>query len=185
MMREWIEVCRTMRTECLMPTYLAWLAEMYGRNGQPEEGLVVVSDALAVTSESGYQHWTAELHRLRGTLTLAAGAKGASSSTDSLRRDSARDSDEVAAQAVVERSAEACFLEALDVAGRQRAKSLELRAAMSVSRLWARQGRTSEARALLGNIYRWFTEGFDTADLKEARLLLGSLGDPQRQGAER
>jgi predicted ATPase len=186
MMREWIEVCRTMRTACLMPTYLAWLAEMYGRSGQPGEGLVVVSDALAVASESGYQHWTAELHRLRGTLTLAAGATAASSRSDSRRRDATRDGDEVAAQApVVEQSAEACFLEALDVARRQRAKSLELRAAMSLSRLWARQGKTSDAQALLGDIYRWFTEGFETADLREARSLLESLGHPQRHNAER
>jgi predicted ATPase len=72
--------------------------------------------------------------------------------------------------------AEACFQRALDIARRQEAKSLELRAAMSLSRLWLRQGKRDEARALLAPIYGWFTEGFDTADLQEAKALLETLG---------
>jgi predicted ATPase len=71
--------------------------------------------------------------------------------------------------------AEACFQQALDVARRQEAKSLELRAAMSLSRLWQQQGKRAEARELLAPIYGWFTEGFDTADLQEARVLLEAL----------
>ena len=71
--------------------------------------------------------------------------------------------------------AEACFRQALDVARRQQAKSLELRAAMSLARLWQRQGRRDEARQLLAEVYGWFTEGFDTADLREARALLTAL----------
>ena len=71
--------------------------------------------------------------------------------------------------------AEACFQQALDVARRQQAKSLELRAAMSLSRLWQQQGKRAEARELLAPIYGWFTEGFDTADLQEAKALLEEL----------
>src|SRR5262245_12357484 len=71
--------------------------------------------------------------------------------------------------------AEACFRKALDVARRQQAKSLELRAAMSLSRLWQQQGKSDDARALLAPVYGWFTEGFDTADLQEARALLEEL----------
>jgi predicted ATPase len=75
--------------------------------------------------------------------------------------------------------AEACFQQALDVARRQRAKSWELRAAMSLARLWQQQGKRAEAHALLAPIYGWFTEGFDTADLQEAKVLLDALrGSP-------
>jgi predicted ATPase len=74
-----------------------------------------------------------------------------------------------------EAEAEACFHQALDIARRQQAKSWELRAAMSLSRLWQRQGRRTEARELLAPIYGWFTEGFDIADLQEAKALLGEL----------
>jgi predicted ATPase len=73
--------------------------------------------------------------------------------------------------------AEACFQQALAVARRQQAKSLELRAAMSLARLWQRQGRRDEARQLLAEVYGWFTEGFDTADLQEAKALLETLGE--------
>jgi predicted ATPase len=71
--------------------------------------------------------------------------------------------------------AEACFQQALDIARRQQAKSLELRAAMSLARLWQRQGKRAAAHALLAPIYGWFTEGFDTADLQEAKALLDAL----------
>jgi predicted ATPase len=76
---------------------------------------------------------------------------------------------------------EACFQRALDVARRQEAKSLELRAAMSLSRLWQQQGKQTEARTLLAPVYGWFTEGFDTADLQEARGLLEQLSGERRQ----
>ena len=79
---------------------------------------------------------------------------------------------------------EACFQRALDVARRQQAKSLELRAAMSLSRLWRQQGKRQEARALLAPLYAWFSEGFDTVDLQEAKALLHELGaGPETGGA--
>ncbi len=76
----------------------------------------------------------------------------------------------------VHRSAEECFLKAVEIARRQQAKSFELRAVMSLARLWQQQGKKTEARQMLAEIYNWFTEGFDTADLQEAKALLEELG---------
>jgi len=132
------------------PYYLALLAEASAQVGQTTEGLEALAEALATLPKSGVRWWEAELHRLRGELLLQhAGAQPG--------------------------EAEACFQEALTVARRQQAKSLELRAAMSLARLWQRQGRRAEARELLAEVYGWFTEGFDTTDLQEARALLEAL----------
>jgi predicted ATPase len=118
--------------------------------GQPAAGLKVLDEALAMVAQSAAQWWEAELYRLRGELLLqCAGAHRG--------------------------EANASFQRALAIARRQQAKSLELRAAMSLSRLWQRQGRRGEAGELLAPIYDWFTEGFDTADLQEARELLDEL----------
>jgi predicted ATPase len=132
------------------PYFLSLLAEAYGKVGQPEEGLSVLVKALAIVDSTGGRHWEAELHRQKGELLLMQ--KG---------------------QKVGE--AEECFQKALDIARRQQAKSFELRAAMSLSRLWQQQGKQEEAHQLLAEIYGWFTEGFDTADLKEAKVLLEEL----------
>ena len=176
LMREWLVVCRTMRAECLMPTYLAWLAEMYGRAGQPAEGLLLVNEAFAAAAQSGYQYWTAELHRLKGALTLLSEQGGITGTSRSRRGEpSSRDHRGAASGSPVEQQVEACFLESLEVARRQGARSFELRAATSLSRLWARQGKARSAQALLADIYAWFTEGFDTADLTDARSLLEDL----------
>jgi predicted ATPase len=145
LMRAWVAACREIRSECLLPGYLAWLAEMYGDIGRPQEGLDLVDEALATGTRSGNHYWTAELYRLRGALTGT------------------------------EKDAESSFVEAIAIARRQRAKSFELRAATSLSRLWGRQGKTREAHALLAEAYAWFTEGFDTADLTDARALLEEL----------
>jgi predicted ATPase len=93
-------------------------------------------------------HWEAEIHRLKGELLLDSECSS---------------------------EAETCFLHAIDIARRQSAKSLELRAVMSLGRLFQRQGKRNEARQILVEIYGWFTEGFDTADLKEAKALLEEL----------
>jgi predicted ATPase len=98
----------------------------------------------------GECYYEAELYRLKGELLL---------------RQPAPD----------EQQSETCFCQALDIARRQQAKSLELRAATSLSRLWQRQGKRDEASELLAEIYGWFTEGFDTADLQEAEALLEAL----------
>jgi DNA-binding winged helix-turn-helix (wHTH) protein/predicted ATPase len=176
LMLEWVAVCREIRGECMMPTYLAWLAEMHGKTGRPAEGLILVSEALSVATQSGYQYWTAELHRLKGVLTLQSGPERVTAKPGPRQRRPAHAGDRSTAPgALAEGNAEACFLEALEVARGQRAKSLELRAATSLSRLWARQGKTNAAHALLAETYGWFTEGLDTADLREAKSLLDCL----------
>jgi len=145
LMQAWVAACREIRSECLLPGYRAWLAEMFGKVGRRQEGLDLVEEALAAGTESGNHYWTADLYRLRGAL------------------------------AGTEKDAESSFVEAVAVARRQRAKSFELRAATSLSRLWARQGKRWEAHALLAEVYAWFKEGFDTPDLKDARALLDEL----------
>ena len=132
------------------PQYLTLLAEAHGQMGQTEAGLAVLTEALTVVEQSGERSDEAEIHRLTGQLLLArSGGQHP--------------------------EAEACFRRALDIARRQEAKSLELRAAMSLSRLWQRQGKQDEARQLLAEVYGWFTEGFDTADLQEAKALRAAL----------
>jgi len=133
-----------------MPGFLARLAVAYGQVGQVDEGLHLVVEALAVVDTTGERYYKAELHRLHGELLLR--------------------------QAVAEaQAAEACFQQALAVARRQQAKSWELRAATSLSRLWQHQGKRAAAYDLLAPVYGWFTEGFDTADLQEAKALLAAL----------
>jgi predicted ATPase len=133
------------------PYFLSLLAEAYGKAGQPEEGLKVLVEALELLDTTGERNWEAELHRRKGELLLIEQG-----------------------QKVGE--AEGCFWKALDTARRQQAKSLELRAAMSLSRLWQKQGKQEEAHQLLADIYGWFTEGFGTPDLQEAKALLQAQG---------
>jgi class 3 adenylate cyclase/predicted ATPase len=130
--------------------FVALLAEAFWRGGQVEEGLSTVTKELARTRKTGERFYEAELHRIRGELILLQ------SHPD-------------------EQQAETCFQEAINVSRQQSAKSLELRAVMSLSRLWQRQGKQEQARKLLADVYGWFTEGFDTADLKAAKALLEEL----------
>jgi predicted ATPase len=132
--------------------FLGLLAEALGRGGQIEEGLGVLAEALTLMDGTGTVFFGAELHRLQGEFLL--------------RQQGAE---------VAGREAEACFRRAFTVARRQQAKSLELRAAMSLTRLYQQQDRQAEARPLLTECYDWFTEGFDTPDLREANALLESL----------
>jgi predicted ATPase len=136
--------------------FLALLAEACEGMGQGEEGLNALAEALTLVEKNEERIHEAELYRLKGELTLAQSrvpGLGAS----------------------VQQEAEACFLKAIEVARKQQAKSWELRAAMSLSRLWQQQGKKEEARKLLAEIYGWFTEGFDTKDLQEAKALLEEL----------
>ena len=134
--------------------WLALLAEAYGRARQPDVGLQTLAEALAALSHlQGEHRWEAELYRLQGELLLAQG--------DNRQRE--------------QEKADACFQQALVTARRQGAKSLELRAAMSLARLWQQQGKCAEAHQVLAEVYGWFTEGFETVDLREANTLLGEL----------
>jgi predicted ATPase len=160
----------------LLPMFLALLAGVQERLGRIADGLATVSEALATGQEAGQRYWEAELHRLKGELTLRAEARTARDAGVRRPRSGGRPRGAVAPATPATKEAEAMFLQALTVARRQQARSLELRAATSLGRLWASQGKTAEARSLLGDVYDWFTEGLDTADLIEARSLLARLG---------
>jgi predicted ATPase len=149
--RQELAAARETGTALWVPYFLGLLAEAYAQEGQVEVGLATVAEALAAAQATGERWGEAELYRLRGVLLL---------------RQTGTPPEE----------AETCLRRALDVARRQETKALELRAAVSLSRLWQQQSKQDEARELLTPIYSWFTEGFDTADLQEAKGLLDELG---------
>src|SRR6266567_3494248 len=135
-----------------VPYYCTLLADVCDHLGRTEDGLHALAEAHSMVEQHEERWWEAEVSRLRGVLLLRQ--TGTSQA-----------------------EAEACFQQALDVARRQQAKSWELRAAMSLSRLWQRQGKRQEAHDVLAPVYHWFTEGFDTADLQDAKALLDALGE--------
>ena len=135
--------------------YLAYLAAGYGLAGRVNEGLAVLAEAMALVESTGVCVYEAELNRLKGELTLKR------SEADSNSK--------------VQGDAETYFRHALEIARRQCAKSWELRATMSLARLLDKQGKRAGARSMLAEIYGWFTEGFETRDLKEAKALLDEL----------
>ncbi len=154
--RQGLAALQTTGAELDRPYYLALLAEVYGKAEQAEEGFTVLTEALDLVHKTGGRFYEAELYRLKGQLTLQQfNVQGS--------------------KFKVEEEAEAYFLKAIKIAQRQQAKSLELRATTSLARLWQQQGRQKEAHRMLAEIYGWFTEGFDTADLKEAKALLEEL----------
>jgi DNA-binding winged helix-turn-helix (wHTH) protein/predicted ATPase/Cdc6-like AAA superfamily ATPase len=161
------------------PSWLAQLAEAYERIGQVEEGLTVLTEALAVTNKNEERWWEAELYRLKGELLLQSKVQSPRSKVQGPKSDLRKlrlgTKKLQAAMADLEVEAERAFQTALSVSRRQQAKSLELRAAMSLARLWQRQGKYAEAQQVLSEVYHWFTEGFDTADLREAKALLDEL----------
>ena len=134
-----------------LPYLYTLLADVAARLGHTADGLQALAEASTLMEQHDERYWEAEVCRLRGVLLLQQ--------TETPQEE-----------------AETWLQRALDVSRRQEAKSLELRAAMSLSRLWQHQGKRQEARALLAPIFNWFTEGFDTADLQEAKTLLEELG---------
>ncbi len=154
-MRQSLTAWRATGAEVGVTLVLTKLAEACGQVGQAEEGLTVLSEARALVDKTKEGWWEAELHRLRGELLLSL-------SVDNR----------------VE--AAACFQQALNIARHQHAKSWELRAATSLARLWQQQRKHQEAHELLAPVYGWFTEGFDTADLIEAKHLLDELSEEVR-----
>jgi predicted ATPase len=149
-LRQGIAAFQATGAELLQPYFLSLLAEAYGRSKRPDQGLEVLNEALALVDKTGERLHESEFYRLKGQLLLG------------------RCMDNHAA-------AEACFRQARTMARHHQAKALELRAAMSLSRLWQRQGKQGRARRLLGEVYGWFSEGFETGDLKEAKALLDEL----------
>ena len=150
-MRQGLDTLLAIGTVSWRPYLLALFAEGHGAVGRLAEALNIFDEALGLVEKNEQRLQEAELYRLRGELLL---------------KQSVSD----------KQQAEACFHQALATARRQQAKSWELRAAMSLARLWQQQGKRAAARELLEPIYGWFTEGFDTADLQEARALLEELG---------
>jgi predicted ATPase/class 3 adenylate cyclase len=169
---------RAAGAESALPYFLALLAETYEKGGQPTEGLSVLAEALAIAHTNGEHCYEAELYRLKGQLTLqqfqVSGFKFQVSENQKskIKSQKSKIADPRPLTPDPQAEAEGCFLKAIEIARRQQAKSLKLRAVMSLSRLWLSQGKKEEARKLLAEIYGWFTEGFDTADLQEARALL-------------
>jgi predicted ATPase len=149
-LRQGLAAWRAMGAGLTVSYYLALLAEVSGQAGQAEEGLRLLAEALAHVDTTGERYYAAEVYRLKGELLLR--------------------------QAIPdEAQAETCWHQALAIARHQQTKAWELRVAVSLARLWQQQGKRAEARALLALIYGWFTEGFDTVDLQDARTLLEEL----------
>ena len=146
-MSQMVDAVRAAGIELLAPHYLSMLAEVYGRAGRPQEGLAVIAAAVDVTERTGARLIEPNLYWLKGELLLAISGD-------------------------TQAEAESCFRKVIG----NGAKALELRASTSLARLWQKQGRKEEARQMLADIYGWFTEGFDTRDLKEAKALLEELG---------
>jgi predicted ATPase len=169
-----LSASRAMGAIAGLPYFLALLVEAYEAMGQMAEGLQALDEALLLASKNNDCNYEAELYRLKGQLTLQqAGTRdwGLGTGFSSLQAPSLKP----LAPSGVEQEAEGYFLKALEIARRQSAKFLELRAVMSLSRLWRRQGKLRESRELLAPVYHWFTEGFDRADLVEAKTLLDAL----------
>ena len=162
---------------------LAWLAQAYGKGGQVKEGLAVLAEALEFVDRTEERYYEAELYRLKGELTLQksrvqgpeSGVKKRRESRIANRQSKIPSPQPLALSTQAEAEAEGCFHKAIEVAQHQQAKSLELRATMSLARLWQRQDKKDDARQMLAAIYGWFTEGFDTKDLQEAKALLQEL----------
>ena len=148
--RQGIVASRTTGAALFSPFYCTMLADVATNLGHTDDGLQALAEAHTLVEQQEERWWEAEVSRLQGVVLLRQ-------------------------PETPQTETEACFQRALDVARRQEATSLELRAAMSLSRLWQQQGRRDEARELLAPIYGWFTEGFDTADLQEAKVLLAEL----------
>jgi predicted ATPase len=154
-LRQSMAACRAIGIELGRPYSLALLAEAYGKVGRIEEGLASLEEALDTVNKTGERLHEPEVYRLKGMLMLQSKVQGSKSK--------------------VKEEAEECFGKAIEIARKQQAKSWELRAATSLARLWQQQGKKAEARELLAPVYNWFTEGFDTKDLQEAKALLAEL----------
>ncbi len=149
-LRGGIDGMKAVGTQYTLPLFIAWLGGLFAASGQIDEGLNALAEGLAMSEKNEDRFSLPEFHRIRGDLLLA---KSTSNKVE----------------------AEACFKQAIEIAHNQEARSLTLRAATSLARFLCDQGRSAEAHETLVPIYDWFTEGFDTPDLKDARVLLDEL----------
>jgi predicted ATPase len=180
---------RATRAQSSLPVFLSFLASALSRCGKSEEAFATVAEALQLSETTLEVCWEAELYRLKGELTLDQSSvqrlvssvqKNQKSKADpELRRrgkgQKAKMTHPQHPTPSPQPEAEECFHKAIEIARQQGAKSLELRAAISLSRLWQQQEKKAEARQLLAETYNWFTEGFDTQDLQDAKALLAQL----------
>jgi DNA-binding winged helix-turn-helix (wHTH) protein/predicted ATPase len=150
---------RAIGTQLFIPYFLSLLADGYRQQGKIPEALQAVHEALNLTATNFDVFWEAELYRQKGAILLAQEVKSQKAKSQSQKPE----------------EAERYFLKAIEIARQQKAKLLELRAVMSLARLWQQQGRKKEARHRLAEIYDWFTEGLDTKNLQEAKALLAEL----------
>jgi tetratricopeptide (TPR) repeat protein len=149
-MREGLATLNDMDVQLFAPLHSTLFAELEADTGQAKQGLATLDTQLALIQQTGQRWFESEMHRVRGQVLL---------------RTEIRD----------EAAAEAAFMRAIKIGANQRTKAFELRASMNLARLWRDQGKQDEARDLLAPVYNWFTEGFDTRDLKEAKALLDEL----------
>ena len=148
-MRRGLADFRATGAEITVASHLVRLGEAYGKTGQPSKGLAILTEDPALAEDKEERCWEADLYRIKGELLLDLGAAAS--------------------------EVEVLFNKGLEIARRQKAKSIELKGAMSLARLWQQQGKRAEAQQLLADNYNWFTEGFEMADLKAARKLLSEL----------
>jgi len=164
-MRQGLAAQRATGGQGLQQLWLALQVEAYIETGQCEEGWTALEEALTIRPKHGDRYWEAELYRLKGELVLQSGVRSPKSELTN-------------PQSLIpnpQREAEACFQQAVETARELSAKSFELRATTSLAHLWRQQGKKQEAHQMLSEIYDWFTEGFDTKDLQEAKALLEEL----------
>ena len=170
-----METYWTTGAELLRPYLVGLLAEALAERESTERGLALLAEALEAVEKTGERFYEAELYRQKGELLFRSYSEGS-------------ELIDFTAQSSRSQEIERCFLKAISVADHQQAKWFELRAATSLARLWHRQGKTEKALATLAKSYSWFTEGFDTADLEDAKSLLGRLTEsmylPAPEGSE-
>jgi class 3 adenylate cyclase/tetratricopeptide (TPR) repeat protein len=180
--RQWAEGVAQIRQgvetyegDLVRTVYLTWLAVGYGGAGQVDDGLATITEALRLVEKNDERLYEAEVYRIKGELLLAQ--EGLRLQAEGFREKTEEEGVRPQAEGFREKTeeAEACFRRAIEIAQKQQAKSLELRAVMSLARLWQSQGKTAEALRMLAEIYGWFTEGFNTKDLQEAKALLEEL----------
>jgi predicted ATPase len=147
---EGINRLRTQKSEMFLPFFLSLAAELEVESARIDAGLSMIDAAIAEADRIGERHYDAESHRIRGEILMKRDPTNAA-------------------------PAEEAFQTAIAIAQQQKARSFELRAALDLARLWRSQGKPQQARELLASVYGWFTEGFDTRDLKEAKALLEEL----------
>ncbi len=168
-LQEGLAILSTHGAEALWTAWQGLLIQAYLTERLYEAGLTAVAEGLATVERNAERFWESELYRLKGELTLQLKVESHKSQVASPQH--------LTPSIDAEAEAEACFHKAVDIAQKQQAKSWELRATTSLARLWRQQGKVKQAHKMLSDIYNWFTEGFDTKDLQEAKVLLAELGE--------